>query len=99
MEYDVCTIIGDCPIENQRPWYSHFRELATAIGAAREQHAKKATAEHYTIVSTQNDDVFYLIHQGIEYTPTSKPTALEKVDELGELLTGLSRRPFSWVQH
>jgi hypothetical protein len=99
MVYDVCTMIGDCPIEKQRPSYSHFTELVKAIDAAREQHAKKATADHYTIVSTQDDEVFYLIHRGIEYTPTSKPTALEKVDELGELLIGLSRRPFSWVQH
>jgi hypothetical protein len=99
MEYEVYTMIGDCPIENQRPSYSHFTELVKAIDAAREQHAKTATAKHYTMVSTQDDDVFYLIHQGVEYTPTSKPTALEKVDELGELLTGLSRRPFSWVQH
>ena len=99
MEYDVCTMIGDCSIDNQRLWYSHFTELVKAIDAAREQHAKTATARHYTIVSTQDDDVFYLIHQDIEYTPKSRPTALEKADELGELLTSLSRRPFGWVQH
>jgi hypothetical protein len=99
MEYDVCTMIGDSPIENQRPSYSQFTDLVEAIDAARHQHAKMATTKHYTIVSTQDDDVFYLIHQGIEYTPTSKPTALKKADELGKLLTGLGPRPFTWVQH
>ena len=99
MEYDVCTMIEDCPIENQRPGYSQFTELAEAIDAAREQYAKMATTKHYTIVSAQDDDVFYLIHEGIEYTPTSKPTALKKADELGKLLTSLGPRPFSWVQH
>jgi hypothetical protein len=85
MEYDVCTMIGDIPIENQRPWYSQFTELVEAIDAARAQHAKMATTEHYTIVR--------------EYTPTSKPTALKKADELGKLLTGLGPKPFTWVQH
>jgi hypothetical protein len=99
MEYDVFTMIGDCPIENQRPWYSQFTELGEAIDAAREQHAKMATTKHYTIVSTRYDDVFYLIHQGIEYTPTSKPTALNKADELGKQLTSLGERAFTWVQH
>jgi hypothetical protein len=99
MEYDVCTMIGDSPIENQRPSYSQFTDLVEAIDAARHQHAKMATTKHYTIVSTQDDDVFYLIHQGIEYTPTSKPTALKKADELSKLLTGLGPRPFTWVQH
>jgi hypothetical protein len=46
MEYDVCTMIEDCPIENQRPGYSQFTELAEAIDAAREQYAKMATTKH-----------------------------------------------------
>jgi hypothetical protein len=61
-----------------------------AIDAARDQHAKMATAKYYTMVSTQDDNVFYLIHQDKEYTPTSEPTAFEKADELGEL---------QWVHH
>ena len=40
MGYYVYTMIGDSPIETQRPWYSQFTDLVEAIDAARQQHQK-----------------------------------------------------------
>jgi hypothetical protein len=82
MIYNVCTMAGEYQVQNQRFWRRNFLRLEKAIGAAREQHAEMADDERYTLVVADNDNVFFLIHQGEEYTQASKPTALEKADEL-----------------
>jgi hypothetical protein len=84
MRYKVSTIIGDDPVENQRLRNKKFIKLGKAIQAARQQHAETVAEEHYTIVITNGNDVFFLAHQGDEYTQISNPTAIQKAYELGE---------------
>jgi hypothetical protein len=84
MRYKVCTIIGNDPVENQRLRDKTFTKLGKAIQAARQQHGQMVSEEHYTIVITNGNDVFFLAHQGDEYTHISNPTAIQKAYELGE---------------
>jgi hypothetical protein len=76
---------GEYQVQNQRFWRKNFMVLEKAIGAARQQHAEMANDERFTLVVAEDDNVFFLLHQGEEYTQTSTPTALEKADELGTL--------------
>jgi len=73
---------GEYQIDNQRFWRKDFMKLEKAIVAARQQHAEMANDERYTLVIADDDNVFFLIYQGEEYTQASTPTALEKADEL-----------------
>jgi len=71
--YEVISMVGDYPIENQPNWIKSFKKLGSAIAAARKQHKALLTDENanvlYTVVQQPELDcqVSFLIYRDKTY--------------------------------
>jgi hypothetical protein len=84
MPYEINTMVGDYPVDNQPFYGKEFTTLEQAIDVARLQHDEIGCRPRHTIVMEVDkyEKVLWLKYDGQEYDETSSPTANEKANEL-----------------